>query len=374
MNDQIAAIVDALFQNTVINEETLALHEELMNNCQEHYADLVARGETPEDALEIINDSLNGMKEVIAEYPRREEPDTAAAEAEEAPEEGHWVFSGAEGIRVHLRDQDIEVLPSTDGRIHLRCDQPDRISWTQEGGWLQVTGNDRFRRAAELVREEEKPSDFSLDGILNYVGRVVSVFSRQMSGGGPLKIAVPGGMVREMDLNTNSGDISCQGPIIETLRTHTTSGEIEIDPSDDATMSLVTAGSASGDIRIRCSAAEADLNTISGDVYTDGAFDTVRMKSVSGDAEFRGSVITLSIQSVSGDAEAEIENTSVTGVEAHSTSGDLTIVLPEHTDAVHAECSSRSGDCVNRISDAGSSARVQIRAATVSGDVTIETR
>ena len=72
MNDQIAAIVDALFQNTVINEETLALHEELMNNCQEHYADLVARGETPEDALEIINDSLNGMKEVIAEYPRRE--------------------------------------------------------------------------------------------------------------------------------------------------------------------------------------------------------------------------------------------------------------------------------------------------------------
>ena len=79
MNDQIAAIVDALFQNTVINEETLALHEELMNNCQEHYADLVARGETPEDALEIINDSLNGMKEVIAEYPRREEPDAAAA-------------------------------------------------------------------------------------------------------------------------------------------------------------------------------------------------------------------------------------------------------------------------------------------------------
>ncbi|MBQ6400393.1 MAG: DUF4097 family beta strand repeat protein [Clostridia bacterium] len=394
MNERIRDIVDGLFSGTVENEETLALHEEVMNNCQEHFADLVARGETEDEAVRVIEESLRGMREVIAEYPRKEsgEPETGEAAADpadepasdaapdgetdaaagEAPEKGHWVFDDIRSLQVSLRDQDISVIPSADGRLHLRCGDPERISWEVSGDGLRVTGNDRFRRMTEMVREEEKPADFSLDGILNYVGKVVNIFRTQMSYASPLEVAVPGGVLRELDLNTASGDISCQGPTVETLRTHTASGDIEIIPSNDATMNQIVAGTASGDVRLRASAAEAELSTMSGDVFAAGAYDTVRMKSVSGDAEFRGSVITLKLQSVSGDAEAVIDNESLKRVDAKTTSGDLRILLPADLEAVHAECSSRSGECENRISDAGSDAPIQVRAATVSGDVLIQ--
>ena len=44
MNSTVKRIVDILFQDAVENDETRALHEEVMNNCQEHYDDLIARG------------------------------------------------------------------------------------------------------------------------------------------------------------------------------------------------------------------------------------------------------------------------------------------------------------------------------------------
>ena len=49
MNETVKKIVDLLFAKTVDNEETRALHDEVMNNCQEHYADLVARGLSEDD-------------------------------------------------------------------------------------------------------------------------------------------------------------------------------------------------------------------------------------------------------------------------------------------------------------------------------------
>ena len=71
MNQTVKRIVDLLFEDTVENEETKALHEELMNNCQEHYEDLVRRGLTEDEATGEVVDSLKGMKEVIDEYPKK---------------------------------------------------------------------------------------------------------------------------------------------------------------------------------------------------------------------------------------------------------------------------------------------------------------
>ena len=51
MNETVKRIVDILFQDTVENDETRALHEELMNNCQEHYQDLVNRGLSEDEAV-----------------------------------------------------------------------------------------------------------------------------------------------------------------------------------------------------------------------------------------------------------------------------------------------------------------------------------
>ena len=44
MNATIQGIIDHMFRDTAVTAETRALHEELLNNCLEHYSDLIARG------------------------------------------------------------------------------------------------------------------------------------------------------------------------------------------------------------------------------------------------------------------------------------------------------------------------------------------
>ncbi len=65
MNHMIAHMVDILFQDVVENEETKALHDELMNNCQEHFQDLLNSGMSEDDAAGAVLESLSGMQEVV---------------------------------------------------------------------------------------------------------------------------------------------------------------------------------------------------------------------------------------------------------------------------------------------------------------------
>ena len=71
MNASIHGIIDHMFRDTVENAETKALHEELLNNCLEHYDDLIARGMSETEAIDAVVESLKGMKEVIDEYPKK---------------------------------------------------------------------------------------------------------------------------------------------------------------------------------------------------------------------------------------------------------------------------------------------------------------
>ena len=71
MNASISGMIDLLFKDTAMNNETRALYEELLNNCQEHYDDLIGRGLSETEALDAVVESLQGMKEVIDEYPKK---------------------------------------------------------------------------------------------------------------------------------------------------------------------------------------------------------------------------------------------------------------------------------------------------------------
>ena len=85
MNATIQGIIDHMFKDTAVTAETRALHEELLNNCLEHYDDLIARGMSDTEAIDAVVDSLKGMKEVIDEYPKK--PGTAEkTEEEKEPE------------------------------------------------------------------------------------------------------------------------------------------------------------------------------------------------------------------------------------------------------------------------------------------------
>ena len=59
MKDKVKEMVDRLFAGAADNEETKALRDELMDNCLEHYQDLVSGGMDEEAALEAVKDSLS---------------------------------------------------------------------------------------------------------------------------------------------------------------------------------------------------------------------------------------------------------------------------------------------------------------------------
>lgn len=71
MNDTVARIVELMFQDVEMNEETSAIRDEVMDNCQERYNDLVASGMEEDEAISAVVESLNGMEDVLRPYKRR---------------------------------------------------------------------------------------------------------------------------------------------------------------------------------------------------------------------------------------------------------------------------------------------------------------
>ena len=97
-----------------------------------------------------------------------------------------------------------------------------------------------------------------------------------------------------------------------------------------------------------------------------------KIVAIVGDAEIEGEAEQIRVNSVSGDVEVNLGNTTVHSIQARSTSGDVDISLAAGTDSVHAAMSTVSGTASCDFPDGGHSARLQIQASSVSGDVTIE--
>ena len=385
MNQTVKRIVDLLFEDTVENEETKALHEELMNNCQEHYEDLVRRGLTEDEATGEVVDSLKGMKDVIAQYPKKSEwtqyeaggnaggnmagGENGASQAGTAAGVDR-TFTGIAHLQVETTDQEIRVSPSGDGAIHVFCNDPEGATFEQEGGRLIVKGvkrRDKF--AAPFAMEEGE--EVSLSGLLNMVGRAIRNVAVSFANGAPILIAMPDEGPDTIELNSRSGDVSCSCAFARHMTVRSTSGDVRLHPETEKTAMNLLVSTVSGEADVEGSAMTAEVSSMSGDVTVDGVFETLQVKSTSGDAKFTGSVADLTASSVSGDAEISIENTSLRRIDARSTSGDVEITLPAGLTGVHAECSTVSGEVLSRVSDAGSGAAVQIRAKSVSGDVRV---
>ncbi len=58
MNTTVARIVEIMFQNTQMSDEVQALKDEVMNNCQERYQDMIDRGMDEDEAVAAVVDSL----------------------------------------------------------------------------------------------------------------------------------------------------------------------------------------------------------------------------------------------------------------------------------------------------------------------------
>ena len=370
MNQTVKRIVDILFQDTVDNDETRALHEELMNNCQEHYQDLIARGLSEDEAVAEVVESLKGMKDVIAQYPKKASAGTSCpADCEE--EGKSWSFTDADTVIAETTDQDLYVSTSGDGAVHVRCEDPEGVTVERNGSKIIIKGAKKTEKAAAAF-DFPQGEEISLSSILNMVGKAIRNVTSTFQGGEPIYIEVPEGQLKEIELNSRSGDIEYNSALARKMTARSTSGSVTLQPDTERTAEKLIVSTVSGEAEVHGSAMDGEVSSMSGDVTVDGVFEKLEMKSTSGEVEFSGSVLELGASSISGDVTVTAENTTVKSITAKSTSGDVEIDLPDGLHSVHAECSTVSGDCLSRVSDAGYNAAVQIRAKSISGDVTVE--
>ncbi len=127
----------------------------------------------------------------------------------------------------------------------------------------------------------------------------------------------------------------------------------------------------SGDIWAGRVTGDAEVGTVSGDVRLEHVGGECTVRTVSGDLSIPDAVSSVRATSVSGDHHLEAVTSG--SIELQSVSGDVHVGVRRGTD-VWLDLNSRSGDVSSELDESdgpGGSASVQVRAATVSGDITV---
>ena len=391
MNASIQGIIDHMFRDTVDNAETRALHEELLNNCLEHYDDLIARGMSETEAIDAVVESLKGMKEVIDEYPKKPGKETVRQEGKkeaipeirvDEPAQDHpvqekpseYVYDAPEvrRLKTDLKNCDLKIGISADNRIHVRCEDMEQLACELDGGTLSVRIVDKARKSIEEAGKQINSQEFTMKGLLNFIGKAIGSVAANISVSWDVYIDLPAAAITEMELNAKSGDIEVKTKLPERLTARTMSGDITVDATDRDPAGRITISAMSGEVEFKGNADSILLSSMSGEVEARGVYREAELKSTSGDVELDGEAEQVRMTSVSGDVTAEIHNTTVRSIQVRSTSGDVDVDLAGGTESVHTSISTVSGSAHCSVPDSGAGARLQIQASSVSGDVTIK--
>jgi DUF4097 and DUF4098 domain-containing protein YvlB len=244
---------------------------------------------------------------VTLEPLRDNEASIAAVEEARIEQRGDEILVDVRGPRRLLRGADVLV--------EIRC--PDESSVRAKTGSADVEGHGRFGSVkVETGSGDVQFSEISGDAEIN-------------AASGDVQISRVGGRGR---INTASGDVQL-GSV---------GGEARIN-------------SASGDVQIREAANRLEVNTASGDVLVREASSSVSSNSASGDQTI-GSVSEgkVDLKSASGDLKIGIREGSTLWVDARSRSGDVSSELP-----------------VSDLPPEGDAPHVELRANTMSGDITV---
>lgn len=413
MNDTVARIVDLMFENTEMTEEVAALRDEVMNNCQERYSDLVESGMPEDDAVGAVIESLKGMEDVIGQYSRKTRRQSAsqpapecAAEAAEAGQQ-HLVYAAGEidHIDLTLVSENVTLEASDDHDYHVIWDAEEdpQIQAQVENGVLRIE-----RRQGEWNQKSRTVKNFQLDArdgknahvyvngdevSFDEVGRVVNKamddvgsmmenlgrsLGRMFNGlrltfnsGDGVTIQIPENAVPHTKLLTTSGDLSVQDVALADLNIVTTSGDIDIDLNEDQYLNLVQLRTTSGDVEATAFTHEMTIASTSGDVEVEGYHHHLTVNTISGDIDVRADVKNMAFKAVSGDVDLEFENEEIRDVQGSTISGDIDIDLPSGMGAIAIHTNTRSGDVTTRCHTNGHGPTVTGSVSSMSGDITI---
>jgi len=392
MNETISKIVDLLFEDIEPTEEVVTLHDEVMNNCQERFSDLVESGLSADDATQAVVESLKGMEEMLAEYPRKgtqRDPETA--------EQTTFTFDPAlSPIRtihaLHLGGCDLCIRPSQDALIHVICagdEQPVRARLQDDVLLIEPEAARReFHYDNQYGRRHVK-ADFSFD--LSDVSGFLGKLARKLAvsfGGNEIELFIPRNLLPHIKIDSASGDIRIEDVQADGVHIGTASGDIRL--TDLGTQGRLQLTSASGDIRlVRISAETLSASTTSGDLSADDVALQAdgRISTTSGDIRWLGQADKLEVNTLSGDLDSiegaigELRFKTASGdacvaadsclrlLSGRSASGDLRVRLPGDVQA-HVVCRTTSGDIHQHVpSDPAGNVLVEL--VSTSGDISV---
>jgi DUF4097 and DUF4098 domain-containing protein YvlB len=176
------------------------------------------------------------------------------------------------------------------------------------------------------------------------------------------------GRFGSVDVETGSGDIQFEA-VGGNARINAASGDVAVDSvGGEARMNT-----ASGDMQLGSIAGDAKLNSASGDVIVREAAARLEVNSASGDVLVREAASSVNVNTASGD---QMIGTAVQGkVDLKSASGDMRIGIREGS-TLFVDARSRSGEVrselpVSESAPDGDGPNIELRANTMSGDITV---
>ena len=418
MNDTVARIVDLMFENVEMNEEVAALRDEVMNNCQERYSDLVGSGMPEDDAVAAVIESLKGMEDVIGQYSKKSRkaaasshvPEYRVSDEAETVEEGserHMIFSARElhRIEVTLVNEDVCLEPSDDNDYHILWDAEEDplIQVRAEDGVLRVErkpgdwkpeGHKRQRIHIDATSGMDNPRirvngrDIDFDNVsrdieqtMDGVGSMLENLGRSLGrmfqsirtgfGGDGVTIRVPHDAMPHVKLLTTSGDLDVENVALSDLSIVTTSGDIDVALSEDEPLERVEMRSTSGDIEVTAYVEEMIVSSTSGDVQVEGRCNRLTANTISGDIDVCAAVESIAFKAVSGDVDMEFTTDAIRNITGSTISGDIDVDLPTGFGVMGIHTSTRSGDVTTRYSSNGYGPTVNGSVSSMSGDITI---
>ena len=380
MNATVARIVEIMFQNTQMSDEVQALKDEVMNNCQERYQDMVDRGMDEDEAVAAVVDSLKGMEEVIAEYPRKDGYAPNYDEDKDEETEQDLVFSAQQIKRVSvlLTSDDINFEASDDEYIHVYYDREDmpNLVVAANGSTLKIERDNkaevRMEKNHSMEDMNQEWNSFSdlMNGIKKMLGSIK--VNCQSGGGGEVTIALPQEYAIAVEIRATSGDVDVDDVNLSEILVETTSGDVSISLEENIQPQSIRVKGSSGDVDVNATTPRLTINTVSGDVEYYGDCPDISVTTVSGNAEIEGAMRQVNLKSVSGDIGLRVESDTLQNVNCNTTSGDLTIHLPDKLRGqVGVRMQTVSGSQHNRYGEAMGSPLAWVCAHSISGDVTV---
>lgn len=399
MNDTVARIVDLMFQDVEMNEEVTAIRDEVMNNCQERFNDLVAAGMSEDDAIAAVVESLKGMEDVLAPYERKMQS-ASPEEGETEDEEQHLIFAShlIHMIDLTLVNEDVKLEASDDNDYHVLWNREEmpQVQAAVNNGVLRIdrrlstagqdTKNQRGaqvnkNKAPEIVHMENGEFSINMNGIevmlQNVANSLKNAFNQNNIhinigfGHSAVTIRIPELTVPHVKVLTTSGDVSIENAAMADMNITSTSGDITIDLDKEESLARAEIRTTSGDIEATLYAQELMVCSTSGDVEIDGSVSKVNVSTISGDIDVRADAEHIAFKAVSGDVDIEIDNEEIREIIGNTISGDIDIDLPSGLGVMGIQTHTRSGDVTTRYRANGVGPTVTGEVTSMSGDITI---